>query len=363
MSERKILYYPTILVPTRWLKWTILYWDKVSSIVPKIWEDEMKEKPSFKNPQDEETYRVMRYLEDEGEYEPTIPSYVHLISEFKEIIRSPQFQSKIDRNWRKNKTIGRVHKDKVSYGVGDFLEDDDLMMKDEMDPNWFLMEENTSMLFMALLAKYLADVDSDYTTPSTDWKEYETLIYESSDKKNGFPSLNTKFLDVLPVPKDDVSIEDILRFKKKRNDELLYFREVIDGIQREISHAESENEINQLVVQYKEGIERKTSDLKKTMEDSNIKTKLATFKSLIDIKSPVLIEAIGFSLVSLSPAISIPVLSATAAVQVGYTWVDNKNRQMAKLRESPYSFLYYAKEERVIYGRNKALKKWWEFWR
>ena len=71
----------------------------------------------------------------------------------------------------------------------------------------------------------------------------------------------------------------------------------------ELSYAKSENEINQLVVRYKEGIERKTSDLKKTMRDSNIKTKLATFKSRIGIKSPVFIEAIGFSLVSLSPAI------------------------------------------------------------
>ena len=34
MTERKVLYYPTILVPLSWLRWSILYWDKVSSIIP-----------------------------------------------------------------------------------------------------------------------------------------------------------------------------------------------------------------------------------------------------------------------------------------------------------------------------------------
>ena len=65
MSERKILYYPTILVPTRWLKWTMLYWDKVSSIVPEKWEEDM---PKFRNPQHGEFYGAMKYLQDEGEY-------------------------------------------------------------------------------------------------------------------------------------------------------------------------------------------------------------------------------------------------------------------------------------------------------
>lgn len=33
--ERKIIYYPTIIVPSEWAKWAILYFDKVSSIIPK----------------------------------------------------------------------------------------------------------------------------------------------------------------------------------------------------------------------------------------------------------------------------------------------------------------------------------------
>jgi len=354
MSERKILYYPTILVPLGWLKWTTLYSDKVSSIVPEGWDN----KPSLEHWQHKESYKAMKYLKEMGEFEFTRPQSLFdqrrhwgkvnvFENEFVEIVNSPQFRSKINRNWRKYPE-GRIHRDKISYGIYEFLRGKELAEKDTQDPNWYLVEENTSLLYMALLAKYLADVDLDYTTPSTDWQEYETMVYESSDINNGFPSLNAKFLDVLPVPRDDVSIKDILKFKKKRKDELLHFREVIDRLQREISHAETENEIKQLVVQYNESLEREVSGLKKTMKDSRIKTIMATFKSLIDIKSPALIEAIGFSFIALSPAISIPIISATAAVQIGYTWIDNNNRNRVRLRESPFSFLYYAREKRVI---------------
>lgn len=354
MSERKILYYPTILVPLRWLKWAILYWDKVSSIVPHDWKNELLLKYS----RNKESYKVMKFLEGEGEFEFTRPdSLFHQTrdwgtvkafkTELKEIVNSPQFQSKINKNWRKN-PIWRIHWDKISNRIYEFLREKELAEEDKQNNNWILVEENASLIYMALLAKYLADVNLDYTIPGTDWQEYETMIYESSDINNGFPSLNAKFLDVLPVPRDDASINDILKFKKKRKDELLHFREVMDELQREISHAESEKEIKQLVVQYKERIKREVSKLKEAMKDSNIRITLATFKSLIDIKSPVLIETLGFSMAKLPPAISIPIISATVGIQIGCVWIDNKNRDRARRRESPFSFLYYAREKRVI---------------
>lgn len=338
---RKILYYPTILVPTKWLKWAILYWDKVSSIVPKYWEDIR----SFWNPQDNEFYEAMKYLEQEEEYEPikprTFDAFSTLTEEFKEIVNSSQFQSRINRT-----KVGFINKDKITDSIYDFLREKDLISENRT--NWFIIEENTALLYLSLLAKYLADSELDYTIPGTDLKVYETMIYRASEVKHGFPSWDSKFLNVLPVPRDEVALRDIITFKRKRKSELLQFREVIDEIERDISQAESEKEIKRLLAQYRDKIKSKASKLNSEMKDLNIKTTLATFKSLIDIKSPVLWEALLSIPLEIPPQISVPIVGTTAAIQVGYAWIDNKNRQRAKLRESSYSYLYYARRKRVV---------------
>jgi hypothetical protein len=62
--KRTILYYPTISVPTgNWLRQAILYWDEVSSIVPKSWD----EKLLIAYTQD------IQYLKSEGEFRSIDP--------------------------------------------------------------------------------------------------------------------------------------------------------------------------------------------------------------------------------------------------------------------------------------------------
>lgn len=158
---------------------------------------------------------------------------------------------------------------------------------------------------MSLLAKYLADVDPNFTVPGTDRKEYEK-IYEASSPRNCFISLETKFMNVLPIPRKDVSINNILKFKKERRDELLHFREVIDSIYHDISTAENESEIKQIILSHKERIEKNVIQLRKTMKEENIKTALGAFKSLLDIKSPALLTILGISLTGFPLEIKIP---------------------------------------------------------
>lgn len=351
MIERKILYYPTILAPTRWLKWATFYWDKVSSIIPEGWEH----KPTLSRQKQQEHYKTMKYLwKEEDVFEPTRPRSLfnpmlasNLKREFTELVNTPNFQATINREWMRN-PIGRIHTDKFSNGILDFLTDMKLAKMDKKDNEWYLVEESTSLLYMALLAKHLADVDPDYTVPSTDWEKYESMIYMSDKEDTGFPSFKTKFLDVLPIPRDDVPIRDILKFKKRRQDELYHFREVIDQFHKELSYAKSDAEIKRILVQYKEKILKGRSNLEKLMKDFNIKRAFATMKSLIGITSPAFIETIGFSLAGVEPIVSVPIIAGGAVVQVGYTWIDNKNKQRAKTRESPFSYLYYARQKGLM---------------
>lgn len=166
MIERKILYYPTILVPSRWLKWATLYWDKTSSIVPSGWEDTS----SFVHPPNDDDYRTMNHLWEEGLFEPTRPDSFWkktrqlrraLGDEFDEALYSPGFQTQINRNWHRNPT-NRVHQDKLSERILEHLRHSKLARVDRKNPSWLLVEENTSLLYMGLLAKHLADADAEF---------------------------------------------------------------------------------------------------------------------------------------------------------------------------------------------------------
>jgi len=352
--KRKIIYYPTIIVPSEWAKWTVLYFDKVSSIIPKG--VDYKE---VVNPWNEKDFKIMEILMEEGEFEPTDPQHLLsqrekwanreiLIKEFKKIVTSNKFQSIINKNWKRSSIIWKVHWDKVSNGIYEFLHEQGLAEKDKNSWNWILMEEKTSLLYMSLLAKYLADVNPDFTVPGTDSNEYEKIIYGAFSHQNSFISLDAKFMNVLPAPASDVPITNILKFKRKRRDELLYFREVIDRVYQDISMAENEGEIKQIVLSYKEKIEREVTKLRKMMKEEHIKTVLGTFKSLLDIKPPVLLPTLGVSLSGLPLEVKIPILGITATIQIGYYLVDEINKQRAKLRESPFAYLYCAEKEGVI---------------
>jgi len=350
---RKIIYYPTIIVPSEWAKWAVLYFDMVSSIIP-----EGLDYREVVNPWNEKDFKIMKILMEEGKLESTDPKYLlsqkekwasreMLIEEFKKIVTSSKFQSIINKNWER-RPIWKVHWDKVSNGIYEFLHGQGLAEEDKKSSNWILMEEKTSLLYMSLLAKYLADVNPDFTVPGTDKSEYEKIIYSAFSDQNGFISLDTKFMNVLPTPAPDVPITNILKFKRKRRDELLYFREVIDRIYQDISMAENEGEIKQIVLSYKEKIEREVTKLRKMMKEEHIKTVLGTFKSLLDIKSPVLLTTLGVSLSGLPLEVKIPILGTTATIQIGYYLVDKINKQRAKLRESPYAYLYCAEKAGVI---------------
>jgi hypothetical protein len=366
MVERKILYYPTILVPSSWLKWAILYWDKASSIIPSEWE----EKPVLESRSDLVLYESMKYLGEEGLFEPTRPEHSYsnfreyvdnralrkkahekVLSELKEFLKSPSFMSGVRRDWTKNLSY-RIHGSKMSHETLAFLMDLKLVEKEPTGfyySSWFFVEKNIYLLYMALLAKNLADIDADYTVSSTDWPQYETMVFESDDQEHGFLSLRTKFIDILPVPRDNVSIKDIVKFRKEKRNELLDFREILDALQKETSSAKSQAEVKQILLQYKERIERGNANLKNSMRESNIKIASSVLASLIDIKTPaLLVETIGFSLARVPMEISIPAIVGTAAIQVSCALIDRRNEQTAKIRESPFSYLYHAEKKKII---------------
>lgn len=166
-----------------------------------------------------EIYDTMKILIDEGELVSMYPEmltrdYTYLNDfkeEFFEIVNYLISRKRLSKSfWKVHKdkveTI-KVHRDKISSELYSFLEERGLAIEDEQNTDWILMEQNTALLYISLLAKYLAELNRDYTIPGTDYPEYEQIVYSARNPNLSFIAYNIRFTNVLPAPDPNTSIE------------------------------------------------------------------------------------------------------------------------------------------------------------
>jgi hypothetical protein len=347
MNQRKVLYYPTIIAPLSWLKWATLYWDKVASIVPEQWEMDSTNNSS----PIARAYEAMNLLKAEGVFEPASPRVPHAQWKVEtEIKAHPDLRPTHPKVWKEN-GLFRIHVEKFNHGALSFLKELGLAIADEHF-EWIFVEKNTFFIYMAILARNLADLDPDFTVTSTDNSEYERLIFETTSAKKGFPSLTLNLRKILPDPVPETSFETILKFRKEKYIELLSFREVIDSFQQEISKSDSYAETKEITVHYAEKIMRERAELSRSLKDSGINSVFSTAKTLIDIKSPSLWETItltiGSAAANIPSWISGAIVAGTAGIQVGSTILEKRSQNAATIRESPFSYLYLGEKEKII---------------
>lgn len=364
--NRTILYYPTINVPRNsWLRHALLYWDEVSSIVPKSWDDRMLVELS----------PDIHYLIDEGQFRPIKPedlifkkdnweSFHQFQEEFRGIVASKEFQSFIQRQHKshyrihvnkveRNK-IARVHSNKTSQGILYFLEEEGLAKRNHHNPDWLIFERNTALLYMSLLAKYLADIDSEQTIIGTDYLAYEKFNFRRVTQDKGFPVVSFSLNNVLPTPKQNVPLEKIIDFKRKRSDNLLHFKRTVSDFQSKISKTKSQAELKEVAITFQESLVTGVKDLNAVLGDSRIESTLKTFKSLINLKSPTLISSAGvlanekLNLVNLPFSWEAIGLAAIGALELTCSFVEARNKNKVKLRESPFSYVYQAQRYGII---------------
>jgi hypothetical protein len=356
--KRTILYYPTIDIPADdWLRNALLYWDEVSSIVPESWDGYAIElSPDI------------HYLKGEGQFRPISPDTLfrengetikHFESEFFEIIESKSFMSileqnkfdytRIHREKMSDSYFSRVHRDKLTSNISDKLEDLHLINKYQSNGKWLYFENNTALLYMSLLAKYLADIDSESTIIGTDNEVYENFNFKSVDKKEGFPVVSFNLNNILPTPKDNVPFEKIIDFKRKRKDNLLHFRKTLSDFQTQIAKSTCNSELKNTAINFQETLSNGVKDLGVVLSDAKIDYGLKSVKSLLNIKSPTVLATIGtFTFLSIPLPLQIGIISLVGTFELTANYIENRNKDRAKLRESPFSYIYYAQKERIV---------------
>lgn len=345
---RCILYYPTIDIPnSSWLRKAALYWDQIGSIIP--------------NGQDLTGYvpisRDLQLLYDQGMYRPFNPSrllqgpyrqFEAFQDEFKAI-----FAGLIESHQYGDNRTFRIHQNKVSFGIYEYLRDRGLAARSDTDTEWLQFEERAALLYLGLLAKYLALTDREYTTVGTDWAEYENLIFYSRTKGNDCAYLATGLIDALPMPTADTPLNKIVKFKVEHRDELMRFRAFLDKYLLELSKSSGVAETKQLTVAFQEQLQVGVHDLESALKSVRIRTMLGSITALVKIESPTLWGTIGIVANQAAKIVDLPLswslfgIGAIGAIQVAIHILDRIDQGRSIRKGSPLSFLLEAREAGV----------------
>jgi hypothetical protein len=362
LVRRTVLYYPTIEVPTdRWLRQAILYWDDIGSIVPERYDNVT---PSGKRYSPE-----VEMLRQNGLFRPFNPGRImrqHAVvgafkAELESLVDGDDFRFLLSRQGPPVLSEP-LYQDKVNHEVFNLLEARGLVEEREKDGQFYYFESSTALLYMAVLAKYLADDDEHATVPGTDLPDYEQISFRAAGKKEGLPCVKTR-LNVLPVPREDVPISAIMEYRQNHPDELNNFRKVIDEMQGELKKSERRSDVQDVLAKYASQITGGVNNLAGSLNAERIPTTTGTLKAIFkpDVVKGVVVAGAGILGIGggvVAAILGAPVAAALApigvvgvvagAIEVADFRAGRRNAERTKLRDSYYSYLYMAEQEKII---------------
>lgn len=341
--KRTLLYYPTIKIPDEnWVRQAILYWDEVGSIVPHHFFRSIREN------------EVQAELANLGLFRPFAPEeYVEknkqLAIEYVGIINSGVFGEEtrdVDAAVRRNSYI---YEYKFMHEVKHYLVRQGYAKQVD---NKVFMDWRLGLLYMALLAKYMANDDEEaITTQSSIHPKYRDLILSTKYKSKALPSISISLNNILPVPREDVNIKKVLRFKLKHKDALDNFRKVLFENQKRFCNTEEVNEAKEIVEQFKTDITKEVNSISDTFRKEKLPFVLGLFENILKVETPAVITAF-IPTVNPSVTIPVPLIIAGAAIGGAITvtkyLLDKHNERQKQLADNSFSYIYHAQQEGII---------------
>lgn len=211
------LYFPYISVPNDgWTIKTLLYWDKLSSIVPM----EFIDNPDLLGP-------FMQRLVQEELVEQIIPAqHLYKVEDFDKCFINLVEQN-IDEYRSSPNQTARVHSEKLASPVEihaekmgqipDFLVQEGIASRSRY--GWYEMNKKVANIFMAYVASCLGAIDEINASAVTNSAQYSRMFDDlNMPHKRENAVHHSKARDVilrhlLPVPDESVTLDQLLRFK------------------------------------------------------------------------------------------------------------------------------------------------------
>ena len=218
----------------------------------------------------------------------------------------------------------------------------------------YLFERQTARVYMALLAKHIADSSNEPTIVGTDSEEMSNFVLGAaapSTPKNIV--LSAEFDELIPVPSPGTSLSKILRFRSKHEAELLAFRSAMDAFDSELAKCEDPKEVRAKLQSQKEKIRKGTIELSKAMKANSVGTFLGNLQSFIKPNSPTLLGAAAVAAGKVASLATLPVgwvaggAAVAGSIEVGVHWFGKVQERKKTLKDSPFAYLFLAQKKLV----------------
>lgn len=336
--DKILLYYPTIEFPNEdWLRQSLLYSDKVASILP--FSDESKYPDSIK------------YLNWKGEYSPIFiedlisdnsTEYEFITKRFlNDIDNNKQIFHASSRNIRPN-TVNSLFQNKFSKKIISELNNRNLI--DYRRDDQIHMPENIAIYYMSILAQFVSNIIEDnIIIPSTDYTRFSKFSFENGMKSE--QAINLIFKDCLPVPSKEVTISDIIEFKKNHSKDFKNFRIFYSATQETLKTCRDSMDVKEAIQLLKDKIFVELYELEKMYSMNKIQIIYSSLTSLFSLEDPKLFTSLLAAGV-ISEKIDSRVGLGIGAVLVGGKMVSNITRKPYKKKELNY--LFEAKRKGIV---------------
>lgn len=334
---RTLLYYPTIELPREsWLRQAIMYTDKVSSILPFNDLDYLPE--------------TARYLNWKEEYTPVYIEQIIQENEDKYKLFENNFLTQIEDERilqassapRRRSRFNGIFREKMTSHLIFMLERKGLISNQTHEK--IFLDENIAIFYMAGLARFASTALTDqFIIPSTDYKRFSNLTFESYEKTEKAYSLI--FDNCLPVPDESVEISDIVEFKKSHTDELKKFRQFVKELIKEINSANDDYELKEYIASAKERIELEISTLSNALKKNKIKTVFSSLNTLLGVENPKTFDTL-FNIGLVSTPINPKIGLGVAGVGLIGKYINNRFFNDSEIKE--FDYLFQAKKVGII---------------
>lgn len=249
--SQTLLYYPSINIPDRsWIVNSILYTDKISTILP------------FTSIEDDRISEEIKQLYSEGVYQPLfieneLKSNEYVLkglnafeSSFIETINSSEFNTfKTDYLEKKGIKLedSLIYNNKITENIRDYLLQSNLLEYSNKDE--VFVDRFASVYYLCKLAHFLSEAREDNIIPCTDNMSFEEICFKPDTRVRDRYALRIILSEILYTIPKETPISTIMKFKRKRKDEFLEFNiELTDIITRlsNLTFFEQKSEIEKL---------------------------------------------------------------------------------------------------------------------
>jgi len=259
------LYYPYIHIQDEnWIKVAALYYDGLSRIVPENYITNDFE--IVKSLNDE--FDFIKRIHPENEAEDIAKDFLKFAHDkLSDPVQRNKITNKIGMKLPNDSKFG-IHMDKMHARLHYELPELGLAKKSSISSNFYEFEPVTGALYMTCLANRMAEkrgipIVSDNPVYQPLIRGFQSIVDESEQKfdtEHALASFAIK--NVIPKKIGSVTIKQIIKFRKKHDDERIRFYEAISDLVTKIPNIEDINALNDCLKHYNKKIDVAVKELK-----------------------------------------------------------------------------------------------------